>query len=571
MNNYYLKSLIVLALLSYKCSEKKPSREISSTNITMCTPAVSDSAWYQIDNKAPILEGLQVLNFPISTKNELAQQYFNQGLVLAYGFNHAEAARSFYYATKLDPECTMCYWGYAYVLGPNYNAGMDPGHYERAYNAIQKAVNLTIGITELEKGLIDAMAIRYSPSVAEGREGLDLAYADAMKNLHELYPKEANVGALYAEALMDLHPWDLYDKSGKAKSWTPPILEALTSVIDYAPNHPGAHHFYIHAVEASDHPEIGLQSAQLFDEGLVPGSGHLLHMPSHIYINTGDYHKGTLANIRSVIADSTYFTTCHAQGVYPLAYYPHNYHFMAATATLEGNSHWALLASQKVSNYISTILMKEPGWGTLQHYYVIPYYVNVKFGKWDELLALQVSDTTLHYPMAMMHYGHGMAYMGKGQLNLAKKELTELKKLASDEKMKEITIWEINSVYTLVQIASNLLEAEILAEEKNFDQSIQLMRQAVLLEDGLNYNEPPDWFFSIRHHLGAALIQAGQYEEAVKVYEDDLKKFKKNGWALHGLKVAYQKLNKNTSEMEQMLSKAWTNADVTLVSSSVWR
>jgi len=571
MKNYYLTGMLSIALLSYQCTEKKSSQDIADAKITMCTPAISDTAWYMSDNKAPLLDGLDVLNFPISTDNELAQRYFNQGLILAYGFNHAEAARSFYYATKLDPDCAMCYWGYAYVLGPNYNAGMEPNHYERAFDAIRKALALSDGVTDLEKGLITAMSKRYVRNPDEGRDGLDAAYAEAMKSLFEQFPDDVDIGTIYAEAMMDLHPWDLYDKAGKAKAWTPPILATLSDVLKLAPEHPGAHHFYIHAVEASDHPELGLPSAQLFDDGLVAGSGHLLHMPSHIYINTGDYHKGTLSNIRAVNADSTYLTLCHAQGVYPLAYYPHNYHFMAATATLEGNSHWAMIASDKVSKYISTQLMKQPGWGTLQHYYLIPYYVDAKLGEWDELLAMQVNDTSLHYPAAMMHYGHGMAYMGKGQLEMARKELTQLEKLAEDESLKDITIWDINSVYTLVQIARNVLEAEILAEEKDFDKSIMLLKEAVIWEDGLNYNEPPDWFFSIRHHLGAVLIEAGQYEEAVKVYEEDLKKFKKNGWALHGLKVAYEKLNRNTADIEQSLDEAWANADISLKTSLVWR
>jgi len=465
----------------------------------------------------------------------------------------------------------MCYWGFAYVLGPNYNAGMEPDHYERAYDAVQKAIALSDNATDLEKGLINALSKRYVRNPDEGRDGLDAAYAEAMKSLFEKYPENADIGTMYAEALMDMHPWDLYDKEGKAKEWTPPILATLSSVLKLAPNHPGANHFYIHAVEASDHPEFGLHSAQLFDEGLVPGSGHLLHMPSHIYINTGDYHLGTLSNIRAVNADSTYMTVCHAQGVYPLAYYPHNYHFMAATATLEGNSHWAQIAAEKVSNYISTKLMKEPGWGTLQHYYLIPFYVDVKLGRWDDLLAMQVNDTSLHYPAAMMHYGHGMAYMGKGQLDLARNELTQLDRLAGDESMKDISIWGINSVYTLVQIARNVLEAEILAEEKDFGKSIMLLQEAVTWEDELNYNEPPDWFFSIRHHLGAVLIAAGRYEEAFSVYQADLKKFKKNGWALHGLKIATEKLNKSTDEIDQLLADAWANADISLKTSMVWR
>jgi tetratricopeptide (TPR) repeat protein len=546
-------------------------KDISQYPQVMCAPIITDKDWYIKDNKAPLFEGLEALSFPITTENKLAQKYFNQGLILAYAFNHAEAARSFYYASKLDSTCAMSYWGFAYVLGPNYNAGMEEDNYQRAYDAIQKAILLSEKCSAKEKALISAMSKRYTKMPPKDRVELDIAYADSMKKVFLDFPDDADIGTLYAESLMNLHPWDLWDKSGKVRPWTPEIINTLEKVITFSPRHPGAHHFYIHAVEMSFEPHKGLHSAQLFDDGLVSGAGHLLHMPSHIYIRTGDYHKGSLSNIKAIAVDSGYATACNAQGVYPLAYFPHNYHFLAATATLEGNSKWAIYASNKVSTHSNQQLMKEPGWGTIQHYFCIPYYVNVKFGKWEEILNKNNPDTTLHYPQAIRNYARGMAFVGLKDLKSAKSELMLLENYLKDESLKKITIWEINSVDVLVQIAYKVLMAEILASESDFSTSIKLLKEAVEMEDGLNYNEPPDWFFSIRHNLGSTQIAAGKYKDAVNTYEDDLKRLPQNGWAIHGLKLAYEKLKdiKKSKEMEHVLSSVWSTADVELYGSKV--
>ncbi|MEH6407596.1 MAG: hypothetical protein V7767_09960 [Leeuwenhoekiella sp.] len=536
-----------------------------------CAPEITDTQWYLADNKAPLFKGLDAINYSITTRSLEAQKYFNQGMVWAYGFNHAEAARSFYYATKLDPDCAMCYFGYAYVLGPNYNAGMENDNYERAYKAIQKAKELAFNTTPKERDFIEVMAIRYTETPPKDRSSLDIAYSKAMKNLYIKYPDDPEISALYAESIMNLHPWDLYEKDGTPKEWTPEITTLLEKLIIKNPKHPGAHHFYIHATEASNNPEKANLSAQVFDNGLVSGSGHLLHMPSHIYIRTGEYHKGTLSNIQAVLADSSYVTTCHAQGAYPLAYYPHNYHFMAATATLEGNSKWAMLGAKKVSEHVHPDLMKEPGWGTLQHYYLIPYYVAVKLGKWDEILNMNLETYDLPYPEAITHYAKGMAYLAKYERKSAKQEMEILYKISKDSTLNEITIWDINTVYPLVEIASKVLKSEILEQENNYDESIQLLKEAVVLEDALNYNEPPDWFFSVRHYLGAAQIESGNYKDAIDTYENDLVKFPQNGWAHHGLKLAYQNLGDKTNEnrMDELIKKSWSTADIQIESSRI--
>ncbi|TRX38703.1 hypothetical protein FNW52_01265 [Flavobacterium sp. ZT3R18] len=565
--------LVIAVTLFFSCKKNTPEKEetVIGKNSLSCAPQTVDAKWYTSDNKAPLFKGMDVVDYPITTKNPEAQKYFNQGLALAYGFNHAEAARSFYYAAKLDPECAMCFWGFAYVLGPNYNAGMEPDNYERAYKAIQQALKLQEKVTEKEKALINALAKRYVAKPLDDRSTLDIAYANAMKEVNQKFSDDINITALYAESVMDLHPWDLYEKNGTPKKWTPEIVSLMEKILKKDPKHIGANHFYIHAVEASNTPERGNAAAKFFDDGNAASFGHLVHMPSHIYIRTGEYHKGTLANINAVKVDSNYVTVCHAQGAYPLAYYPHNYHFMAGTATLEGNSKWAMIGANETSNHVHPKTMIEPGWATLQHYYVIPYFVAVKFGKWDEILKMKLVSDTLKYPVAVAHYAKGMAYLGKKDFAKAKGEFVRLEVLSYDKSLEKMTIWEINSMHTIVEIATKVLKSEILASERNYTQSILLLQKAVVLEDGLNYNEPPDWFFSVRHHLGAIQIEAGRYNDAIKTYEEDLKRFPKNGWAYHGLKLAYEKRNNKAKvqEIEQLISRSWATADVKITTSRI--
>lgn len=495
MKKLFLYSLVLLFVF-VACKNRGNTHDISNRPFIACAPITTDMAWYQSDNIAPLIDGLDVMEFPVTTNNRLAQQYVNQGMVLAYGFNHAEAARSFYYATKLDPNCAMAYWGFAYVLGPNYNAGMEPDNYQRAYDAVQKAKELAeSNASQKEKDLIDALSKRYVQFPVEDRGYLDLAYSNALREVYDNYSYDADVAALYAESIMDMYPFDLWDEKGNPRERTIEIIQVVNSALEIDPKHPGAHHFKIHMLETSVHPEDALDSAAIFDEGLVPGAGHLVHMPSHIYIRTGDYHKGTLANVRAVAVDSSYVAACNAQGAYPIAYFPHNYHFLAATASLEGNSEMALDASNKVAKHSSTTLMTEPGWGTLQHFYTIPFYINVKFGKWDEILKMKNDVPSLKYPSAILNYARGMAFLRLDEIENAKKELQSLEVFAKDDSLKEISIWDINSVDVLVQIARNVLKAEILAKESKYSQSIALLLEAVKIEDGLNYNEPPDWFF----------------------------------------------------------------------------
>lgn len=568
MNKILWLMLSGACLLS--CNNTGEKKEKVSAPIGCFSTKTSDKDWYSSGKKAPKFKGLEGVDFKISSSSPEAQEYFNQGLMLSYGFNHAEAARSFYEAIRSDSSCAMAYWGYAYVLGPNYNGGMEEDNFQRAYEASVKAQSLSQNCTPVEKALIKALSARYVSNPPADRMPLDIAYEAEMKKVYRQFPSNPDIGALYAESLMNLHPWDLYEKeSKKPKEWTPGLVAVLEQLIKSNPRHPGAHHFYIHAMEASAYPEKALSSAKLLDS-LVPGAGHLVHMPSHIYINTGDYHLGTLSNLRAVQVDSVYTTACHAQGVYPLAYYPHNYHFLAATATLEGNSKVAWMASKKLQEHTATDLMDQPGWGTLQHYYTIPYYVAVKLGMWDSILVLPAPVKDLTYPKAIWHYAKGMAYTGKKALANAQKELEKLQSLASDTTLKDLTIWNINTTADLVQIAQKVLSAEIAAKQNKSDLSIQLLKEAVDIEDKLNYNEPPDWFFSVRHHLGAALIQSGKYNEAEATYRKDLQYYKKNGWALIGLynSLLFQKKDNEAKTVKRAFDDAWQYADVNIASSS---
>lgn len=525
MNRAHL--IIFSALLLAGCARNNKTKVNATEKMGCYTPKTTDSDWYTSGKKAPRFKGLEGIDFKISTTNPEVQEYFNQAMMLSYGFNHAEAARSFYEATRLDSNCAMTYWGYAYVLGPNYNGGMENDHYERAYNAANKALMLSQHVTEKELRLIKALNTRYTAQPPEDRSALDKTYSAEMKKVYQQFPNDPDIGALYAESLMNLHPWDLYDKQTQLpKAWTAELIAVLEHLIKINPKHPGAHHFYIHAMEASATPEKALASAGLLDT-LVRGSGHLLHMPSHIYINTGDYHLGTLSNLRAVETDSIYTTACHAQGVYPLAYYPHNYHFLTATAALEGNSKLSWIAAKKMQQHTPTDIMREPGWGTLQHYYSIPYYVAVKFALWDSIHALPRPEKDLVYPTAIWHYAKGMAYLGKGDIPKAQKISDSLKMLAKDTALQHLTVWNINTTADLVQIASFVLSAEIAAKQNQMESSIHWLNEAIKIEDALNYNEPPDWFFSVRHHLGNILLKAGKYPEAENVYRNDLKKWKK--------------------------------------------
>lgn len=531
---------------------------------TLCSPKRGLALAIYSKQSPPLFEGLGNLDYPITTTSELAQKYFNQGLALAYSFNHAEAARSFIAATRQDSTCAMCHWGLAYVLGPNYNAGMEPEVIAVANEALTKAKAIS-NITPKEKDLIAALSKRYPSAPVEDRSSYDAAYAKALETLTKKYPDDIEIAGFYAEARMDEHPWDLWQKDGHPQPWTEEILAILQESLAKSPNHAASNHLYIHAVEASLTPELGTLNADRLGN-LMPNAGHLVHMPSHIYIRTGEYHKGTLANQQAVTIDSLYVSACHAAGIYPLAYYPHNYHFLTACAALEGNSKVALEAAEKMVGALDLNLLTEPGWGTIQHYYTIPWYIMVKFKMWGKILATEKPADNLKYPSAIWQYAQGMANVGHGNLNQAAAALTLLKELEKDESIKDVTVWDINNCHELVRIAVLVLGGEIAQAKGNYDESISLLSQAIEIEDQLNYNEPPDWFFSVRQHLGPVLLKTEKYAAAETIYRRDLELFPETGFALHGLYQSLTLQGKTTAaaEVKQRFQKAWKWADIML-------
>ena len=490
-----MKPIVFFWILTILCGcHPTPRTKQSNAGIAPSCAATKtdDKEWYRLNQKAPKLPGLEGIDFPITSSQPEVQDYVNQGLMLAYGFNHAEAARSFFQAARLDSTCAMAYWGFAYALGPNYNGGMEDDNYQRAYQAILAAQQHAHRASKREQILIAALAKRYTAEPPEDRSALDLAYATAMKKAYQQFPNDADIGALYAEALMILHPWDLSIKETKApQAWTAEIVMLLEKLIQPHPRHAGAHHFYIHAIEASKEPEKALGSARVLDS-LVKGAGHLLHMPSHIYINTGDYHLGTISNLNAIAADSIYTTACHAQGMYPLAYYPHNQHFLAATATLEGHAALAWQAANAVQQHTAKDLMNQPGWGTLQHYYSIPYYVGVKFNMYDSLINMPAPAQELIYPRALWHYARGMAFLGKNKLQNSQQELDKLMTLAADTSLQNLTIWDINTSADLVQIAKRVLQASLDMKQ----QRQQTFCHRFVMVSGVEPRTTNDWYVS---------------------------------------------------------------------------
>ncbi|BAZ12469.1 TPR repeat-containing protein [Calothrix sp. NIES-4071] len=520
---------------------------------------------------APLLKNLGAYHHPISTKSELAQRYFDQGLILTYAFNHDEAARSFRTAAEIDSSCAMCYWGIAIVKGPNINAAMEADAVPEARLALQKAIELSKNVTESEKGYIQALAQRYpSEEILADRKSFDIAYANAMRELHERYPTDLDAATLFAEAVMDTFPWDYWAADGKPRKETVEVLNALESVLKRNPDHPGANHLYIHAVEASPNPERGVQSADRL-RNFATGAGHLVHMPSHIYIRVGRYQDAVIANQKAIAVDKEYMSQHKASGLYPLAYMPHNHHFLLASATMSGQSKLAIAAARDTATMADEKQMRVTGYETLQHYYAMPLYTLTKFGKWDEILKQSTPAPDLKYPQGVWHYARGMAFQGLGQLQQATQELEELRKIAEYPSLEKVTIWNINSAADLMQIASHVLAGEIAAKQGNYTKAIDHLKQGVALEDKLNYDEPATWYSPVRHLLGAVLLTANRPADAEKVYQEDLKHNPKNGWSLFGLaqSLDMQGKTKQAEEIQKQFETTWKHADVKLATSQL--
>jgi tetratricopeptide (TPR) repeat protein len=511
---------------------------------------------------APRLQNLGNHTFKVTTSSDRAQLFMNQGLNLAYGFNHAEAFRAFAEAARLDPSCAMAHWGQALVLGPNINAPMNPDDEPRALAAVQKALELRSGATEREQDYIEALSKRYTGKAAD-RQAADRAFAHAMSELVEDYPGDLDARTIYAEALMDLRPWNYWTRDGQPYDETREIQKSLAHVLQENPNHPGALHYWIHLWEPTDTPERAEAEADRLLT-LMPGAGLVVHRPAHIYMRVGRHADVVSSNRLAVQADEDYIAQCRAQGLYPLGYYPHNIHFIWMGATASGQRQVALEAARKVAASIpAEALGSVP---ILQGFLVVPYWAMVRFGEWDEILADKGPRHDTVFTRGAWRYARAMALIAKNRLREADGELARLRTLVSDPSLKGQVTFSTNTGYAVLRIAPEVVAGEIAARRRQWNTALLHLERAVRYEDALIYQEPADWHAPVRQNLGAVLLAARRPDEAEAVYWEDLRKNPGTGWALYGLLRALKAQGKtdDAAVVESRFKEAWKDSDVTL-------
>jgi tetratricopeptide (TPR) repeat protein len=512
---------------------------------------------------APRLQNLGTHTFRVTTKSAKAQQFINQGLNLAYGFNHAEAGRAFAEAARLDPSCAMAYWGQALVLGPNINAPMAPDDEPKALELVKKAVAAKSRVTPRERAYIEALSARYTGK-AEDRQPADRAYAEKMRALHRTLPRDLDAATLFAESLMDLRPWSYWTRDGLPYDGTTEAIGALERVLAANPKHPGALHYWIHLWEPTKTPERAEKEADRLLP-LMPGAGHIIHMPGHIYLRVGRYIDAVKANQKAVAADEDYIAQCRAQGAYPLGYYPHNIHFIWMGATMSGQSALAIASARKVAAAVPVAALKDAP--PLQGFLVVPYHALVRFSKWDEMLAEPAPAYESLFTRGVWHYARGQALAGKGRLDEAEKELAALQAIVKDPALPALpSSASLNTPDTILRVAPEVLAGTISAKGKDFDRALLHLDRAVRLEDALIYTEPADWPSPVRQTLGAVLLEAGRPVEAEAVFWDDLKRNPENGWSLFGVaqSLTAQGKKEDAARVQQRFDKAWSAADVKL-------
>ena len=513
---------------------------------------------------APRLQNLGSHTFPVSTRSAAAQRFINQGLNLAYAFNHAEARRAFREAARLDPNLAMAHWGQALVLGPNINAAMEPNEEPSAYEHLQDALRRSKSATPRERALIEALATRYSGK-AEDRRPRDQAYAEAMRKVHLRFPNDLDIATLYVESVMDLRPWGYWQRDGTPHEGTAEIVALIEKVIARHPRHPGALHLYIHLVEATDTPERAEKAADTLLT-LMPAAGHMVHMPAHIYQRVGRYADAMKSNQLAIAADEDYITQCRAQGLYPTGYYPHNIHFLWFAATFDGQSKAAIDAARSLASKIDDETLKA---APLTAGFRTPiYFALTRFGQWDAMLKEPEPPAFNAVLRSAWHYTRGLALVATNQVPAAESELQKLRALETDPAMKQ-PLFSPNLAGAVLAPAPAVLAAEIAAARGQFDAAIAQLERAVRLEDSLVYTEPAEFHYPPRHALGAVLLEAGRPAEAETVYWEDLRRHPSNGWALFGLHQALKAQNKTDEAalIEARFKKAWARADVTLTAS----
>lgn len=510
---------------------------------------------------APLLEGMGAHSHAITTSDPEAQRYFDQGLVLHYAFNHAEALRAFREASRRDPDCAMCFWGEALVLGPNVNAAMPAENVEPAWQAIERARELAPMATPLEEALVTALAERYSPDPDADRDALNLDYAAAMAEVVAAHPDSSDAATLWAEAQMVSSPWDYWTPEGEPRRGFGEVLGILETAMDLDPGNPGANHFYIHAVEAV-RPELAVPAAERL-ASLVPGAGHLVHMPGHVWLRLGRYHEATLANEAAMAADEAYMRQVEDQGLYPLMYMPHNPHFLVYTASMEGRGDYAVQVADGMAARIEEHDQLASGVGTVQHYWATPMYARARFERWDEILALPAPPAGYPYLAAVHAYARGLAFARTGMSAEAETELTTLRELAAGPEIAAVTVWDLNAADSLVAIAVHVLAGEIALAVGEVAVAAEHFAAAVVVQDSLTYDEPPPWYYPVRQSLGAALMADGRAQEAETAYREDLERFPDNGWSLAGLARALESQGRidEATEVRDRLARAWSGAD----------
>ncbi|MPY88913.1 MAG: hypothetical protein GEU99_13415 [Luteitalea sp.] len=515
---------------------------------------------------APELRGLGTLHMAVSTASPRAQTFFDQGLRLLYAFNHQEARRAFQEAARLDRALAMAYWGQAMALAPNLNAPLTDENARLAHQAVKAARSALDGASPRERALVKALATRFASDPSVPRVSLDRAYAAVMARVAAAYPRDPDVQTFYADAVMNTMPWDYWHEDGSPKAETATLMTALEGVIANHPDHPGAHHYYIHLLEASETPERAEASADRLGS-LMPAAGHVVHMPAHIYIRVGRYADAAEINVRAIAADEDYLAQCQRQGLYPVSYYPHNLHFLWAAATFEGRGAVAIDAARRVASKVPHHHAGALAWTA--DFPVTPWLAYVRFGRWQEMLTEPMPPASEPYATGIWHYARGLAFIARDQTTRAQAEIAALTAVMNHEAFK--TTLKDLPLLTNLEIASRIVRGELAARAGKIDKAIELVSEAVTIEDTIPYNEPPVWHQPTRQVLGALLLKAGRAREAEKAYREDLERFRENGWSLFGVwqSLDAQGRTDQARAMRARFEKAWSRADIVLTSSRV--
>ncbi len=518
------------------------------------------------DKTPPVLfDNLGSYHKAITTSSPQAQAYFDQGLRLVYGFNHWEAQRAFLEATRLDPDCAMCYWGVAITYGSNYNSPTDPERERGAYLAVQRARAAGARATERERAFIEALAHRHSATPGADRAALDRAYADAMRDLARRFPDDLDAATLFADAMMNLRPWNLWTADGKPQPGTEEIVVTLERVLAVNPAHPGANHFYIHAVEASPSPEQGLAAADRL-RSLMPGAGHMVHMPSHIYLRVGRYADAVAVNVQAVTADRAYFARSAPSDIYRLMYHPHNLDFVWLAASMEGRSAETIRAAREFAGSVPAEMAVQMS--DMETAPAAPIFALARFGRWEEVLREPPPPAGLPYVTGAWRYARGLAFVATSREQEASRELAELETIRRGVPP-ERTVAGYFKTQEMLLLAAEVLAGEIAARRGDSATAAGHFAAAVKIQDGHWFTEPPPWYYPVRQSLGAALLAGGRAGEAEAVYRDDLKRNPENGWSLFGLAQSLRAQGKTAeaSEVDARFRRAWAEADVTLTAS----